>query len=100
SFSQELASKGGRLPDICTDGGGTTSETVRLISLLKNRGTPVLTAEISKATPHDLKTNKLIFLHTDMTHNEVLEKRKTFTEFLETSCFEDRPPGKSEKFLG
>jgi hypothetical protein len=80
----------GRLLNIYTDGGGTTNETMQLMNLLKTRGTQFFAAEDSKASPQELKTNKLIFLHTDMTHNEVLEKRKTFTEFFETSCFENK----------
>jgi hypothetical protein len=76
----------GRLLNIYTDHGGTTNETERLMKLLKERGTPFLATEASNATTQELKTNTLIFLHTDMTHNDVLEKRKTFTQFLKTSC--------------
>ena len=78
----------GRLLNIYTDHGGTTNETMRLMTLLKDRGTPFLATEDSKATPQELKTNQLLFLHTDLTHNDVLEKRKTFAMFLETSCFQ------------
>ena len=79
----------GRLLDIYTDHGGTSNETVRLIKLLENRGTPFLAIEDSKATPAELRTNRLVFLHTDLTHNDVIEKRKTFREFLETSCLQN-----------
>ena len=40
----------------------------------------------TKATADELKTNKLVFLHTDLGHNDVLEKRKEFCLFLKTSC--------------
>jgi hypothetical protein len=79
----------GRLLDIYTDHGGTTNETLRLMHLLKDGGTPILATEDSKVTSAELQTNQLIFLHTDMIHNDVVEKRKTFTEFLETSCLKD-----------
>jgi hypothetical protein len=80
----------GRLMNIYTDGGGTTNETLRLMHVLINRGTPFLATDESGATPQELRVNRFVFLHTDMTHNDVLEKRKTFTEFLETSCFENK----------
>jgi hypothetical protein len=76
----------GRFLNIYTDRGGTTNETMQLMNLLKDRGTPFLATEDSNATPQELKTNSMIFLHTDLTHNDVLEKRKTFTQFLKTSC--------------
>ncbi len=79
----------GRLLDIYTDYGGTTNETGRLMKRLKDRGTSFLATEDSKAPPAELRTNRWIFLHTDLTHNDVIEKRKTFTQFLETSCLQD-----------
>ena len=80
----------GRLLNIYTDHGGTANETMRLMKLLKDRGTPFLAQEDSKATSVELQANRLIFLHTDMTHNEVVAKRKTFTEFLKASGFADK----------
>ena len=82
-------SQHGRLLDIYTDHGGTTNETLRLMKLPKDRGTRILAAKDQQVTPMELQTNRLIFLHTDMTHNEVVEKRKTFTQFLGTSCLQD-----------
>ena len=79
----------GRLVDIYTDHGGTTNETGRLMKLLKDRGTPFLATEDSKVTPAELQTNHLVFLHTDMTHNDVVEKQKTFQLFLQTSRLAD-----------
>ena len=80
----------GRLLNIYTDHGGTTNQTGRLMKLLQDRGTPFLAKEDSKATSVELQANRLIFLHTDMTHNEVVAKRKTFTEFLKASGFADK----------
>jgi len=57
-----------------------------MIELLKKRGTPFLATEEAKATAAELKTNKLVFLHTDLGHNDVLEKRKEFALYLKTSC--------------
>lgn len=74
-----------RLLDIYTDHGGTKDETENLKQLLRNRGTSFLATEDSQVTRQQLRANPIIFLHTDMTHNDVLEKRKSFTEFLKTS---------------
>ncbi|MFO1487623.1 MAG: hypothetical protein U1F65_04015 [Verrucomicrobiota bacterium] len=76
----------GRLLNIYTDHGGTTGETSRLMTLLKSRGTAFLATEDANVSMQELKTNHLVFLHSDMTHNDVFAKRKTFQQFLETSC--------------
>ena len=44
--------------------------------------------------PDDLRTNQLVFLYTDLPHNDVLAKHKTFREFLNTSCLERMEPAK------
>ena len=76
----------GRLLNIYTDGGGTKDDSEAMMALLKKRSTAFLAAEETKATADELKTNKLVFLHTDLGHNDVLEKRKEFCLFLKTSC--------------
>jgi len=83
----------GRLINIYTDGGGTKDDSEAMMELLKKRGTPFLAAEETNATAKELKTNQLVFLHTDLTHDDVVEKRKEFCLFLKTSCLaeiEDR----------
>lgn len=81
---------GGRLVNIYTDGGGTKVRTEEMLAQLKQRGTNMLATTDAAVTSMELTTNKFIFLHTDMRHNEVVEKRKTFQQFLETSCFAKR----------
>ena len=76
----------GRLLNIYTDGGGTKDDSEAMMALLKKRGTAFLAVEETKATANELKTNKLVFLHTDLPHNDVVEKRKEFCLFLKTSC--------------
>lgn len=76
----------GRLINIYTDGGGTKDDSEAMMELLKKRGTPFLAAEETKAAAEELKTNKLVFLHTDLSHNDVVEKREEFCLFLKTSC--------------
>jgi len=81
---------GGRLLNIYTDGGGTKARTDEMMVTLKERGSSILATTDMQVTAPELRTNKFVFLHTDLSHNDVLEKRKTFTEFLKTSFLEDR----------
>lgn len=80
----------GRLLNIYTDHGGTEYNTRDLMASLKTHGVPFFFSEDTNATPEELRTNKLVFLHTDMIHNDVVAKRKTFEEFLKTSCLENK----------
>lgn len=81
---------GGRLVNIYTDGGGTKVRTEEMLAQLKQRGTNMLVTTDTAVIAMELTTNKFVFLHTDLRHNEVVEKRKTFQQFLETSCFAKR----------
>ena len=76
----------GRLMNIYTDNGGTKDDSEAMMELLKKRGIAFLSSEEANVTEKELKTNKLVFLHTDLGHNDVLEKRNTFGLFLKTSC--------------
>lgn len=79
----------GRLLNIYTDTGGTKDDSEAMIELLKKRGTPFLAVEEEKVTSPELKTNKLVFIHTGLPHNDVVEKRKAFCLFLKTSCLSE-----------
>ena len=80
----------GRLLDIYTEHGGTKAETERLMATLKQRGTEFFSGKESETKATDLQTNKLVFLFTDLPHNDVVDKHQTFRGFLETSCLEKR----------
>jgi len=80
----------GRLLDIYTDHGGTKDETEKWMTALKTGGAGFLTTQDSAITPEDLRTNKLVFLHTDMVHDDVVAKRDSFNLFLQTSCLENQ----------
>ena len=75
----------GRLIDIYTPNGGTKKETEQLMADLKKRETPFYAAKEMEVQASNLRTNKLIFIYTELPHNDVLDKHKTFQEFLETS---------------
>ncbi len=79
---------GGRLLNIYTDTGGTKTRTEEMMAELKQRGIKFLATTDLAATPQGLTTNRFVFLHSDMTHNGVIMTRRTFQNFLETSCLE------------
>jgi len=81
---------GGRLLNIYTDDGGTKARTEEMMATLRQHETNILAKTDLQVTAAELGTNKFIFLHSDLGHNDVLEKRKTFDEFLQTSFLEDR----------
>ena len=78
----------GRLLNIYTDNGGTKARTEEMMAELKQRGTNFLVTTDMAVTPQQLTTNRFVFLHTDMTHNDVIMKRRMFQQSLETSCLE------------
>lgn len=80
--------EGGRFINIYTDGGGTKDQSEAMMARLQQHGTPFLAADDQQVTPAGLRAGRLIFLHTTLGHNDVLEKRRTFGQFLETSCLE------------
>lgn len=84
--------KQGRLINIYTDGGGTKDDSEAMMELLKKRGTPFLAVEESKVTARELKQNRLIFIHTDLPHNDVVAKREEFKLFLQTSPLRELKP--------
>ncbi|HOX59539.1 MAG TPA: hypothetical protein P5205_02105 [Candidatus Paceibacterota bacterium] len=79
--------KQGRFIDLYTAQGGTKAETEQLMATLKQRGTAFHAGNEREVTPADLQTNRLIFLYTDLGHNEVVHKRQQFRDYLQTSCF-------------
>ncbi len=78
----------GRMLNIYTDHGGTKEETEKLMASYKAQQTPFFSTEDGAAseTESALRDNKLVFIHTDLPHDEVVAKRQAFCEFLKTSC--------------
>lgn len=79
----------GRLLDIYTDHGGTKENSEALMADYKTNGVSFFASEDTNAVPENLQTNKIVFLHTDMAHDETVGKRSTFEEFLKTSCLQN-----------
>lgn len=76
----------GRFINIYTDDGGTKAETEKLIEDLAAWRIPNLLKPEIELTKQDLMQSSVIFIRTDLTHNEVVAKRSQFRQYLETSC--------------
>jgi hypothetical protein len=79
----------GRLINIYTENGGTKSRTEQMMASLKERGTPFFSGKEGEAKATDLQSNRLIFLFTDLPHDDVVAKHQTFRDYLKTSCLKE-----------
>ncbi len=82
----------GRFIDLYTEHGGTKDESEALLSALAKRGAPYFSADETNATAGDLRNHHLVFLFSELPHDEVLQHRDTFRRFLETSSLEPIGP--------
>ena len=73
-----------RFIDLYTDHGGTKDETEHLMTALQNNGVLVFKSENRDLTPNDLR-HHLVFVHTSLEHDEVMQATDNFRRFLETS---------------
>ncbi len=80
----------GRLLNLYTDHGGTKDESEKLIARLHHRRTTLVATDETVLEADALKTNQFVFIHTDLGHNDVLDKRNEFALFLKTSTLADR----------
>lgn len=81
----------GRFINIYTDNGGTKPETENLMADLDGWRIPYFTTEEINLQESDLLKHRLIFIHTDLGHNEVIAVRKQFHRFLISSSLSDIP---------
>ena len=82
----------GRLINIYTEHGGTKPESEQMMGRLKERGIPFLTAKEAKITADDLRHNRLVFLYSDLAHDEVVNEHHSFEQFIATSILGELPP--------
>ena len=78
--------KQGRFIDSIPSTAAPSSETEQLMATLKKRGTEFLTGKESETKNAALRSNRLIFLYSDLPHDEVPYKRHEFCNYLKTSC--------------
>ncbi|MFZ4622330.1 MAG: hypothetical protein ACOYNS_17340 [Bacteroidota bacterium] len=84
-FTHWIENSKGRLVNIYTDDGGTKNETEDLMADLSGWGIPFCAKEEKDVIIEDLKKNRLIFIHTELTHNEVIASKRQFRDYLLTS---------------
>jgi hypothetical protein len=82
----------GRFIDLYTEHGGTKDESEALMAALKGSSVPYFNADETNSAPSDWQNNHLVFLFSELPHDEVMQKRETFRRFLETSSLEKTPP--------
>ncbi len=76
----------GRFIDLYTEHGGTKEETEALMAALTGNSVKYFSREETNASPADLCNNHLLFLFSELPHDEVVQGRDAFFRFLETSC--------------
>jgi hypothetical protein len=76
----------GRFIDMYTDHGGTKGETQNLMAALKGNQVSFFSGNEENVEPRDLSGNHLVFLHTDLPHDEVMQAHQCFRRFLESSA--------------
>lgn len=89
-FAYWLDHVAGRFVNIYTDSGGTKSESENLMADLRGWNIPFFAGEEELVAPDELRTQRVIFLHTLLDHNGVLKKHETFRSFLSSSMLSDR----------
>ncbi len=84
-FTHWIENYPGKFIDIYTDSGGTKNETESLMNDFDAWGISYFKVEEQELNPYDLLNNPLVFIHTDLTHNEVISARNQFMLFLKAS---------------
>jgi hypothetical protein len=82
----------GRFIDLYTGHGGTKEETEALMTALTGNSVPYFSADETNASAAELRKNHLIFLFSELPHDEVMQKRETFRRFLESSMLAPTKP--------
>ena len=80
----------GRLLNIYTDHGGTIDETEKLMADYRTNGVSFTALEETNSVSVDLNKSKIVFMHTDLSHNEVIFRRDEFRNFLQSSCLQNQ----------
>ena len=74
-----------RFIDLYTDHGGTKQETEALMATLKSKNVKFVFGNESEMKITELPNTGAIFIHTDLAHDDTVDKHSTFRDFLLTS---------------
>ncbi len=83
-----------RFVNIYTANGGTKAMTESLLKTLQETKTPLHTTNELSVGYDELRTNRLLFLFTDLPHDDVVEKRRTFRLLAQSSSLREIPDHK------
>jgi hypothetical protein len=89
-FSYWLDHFHGKVVDVYTDQGGTKDETETIMEDLDGWRIPYINLQDTLATQKVLRRHRLVFLHTDLIHNDVVHVRNSFCEYLKASSLSNR----------
>lgn len=78
----------GRFINIYTDDGGTKNETENLMADLDGWQIPYRTFDAMVVAQSDLASHRVIFIHTELSHNDVIAAQNQFRDFLSTSALQ------------
>ncbi len=75
----------GKLINIYTNDGGTKNESENLMNCLESWNIPFLKKEEQDLRASELRKYRIIFIHSALSHNEVIVERNQFQQFLSAS---------------
>jgi len=84
-FLTWIEKSNGKLINIYTKDGGTKSETERLMATLNEKKIGFLKVSEEQLNVDGLKNNRLIFINSQLGHNEVIHKNNNLYRFLDAS---------------
>ena len=80
----------GKMITMYTDSGGTKEETKNLMADFDSWNTASFAGEDEDASQTILSHNRILFFHTSLNHDEVVQTRHAFRKFLQASILDDR----------
>lgn len=89
SFAAWQAAQRGRLINIYTDHGGTRELSEGWLAACHTNGTSWVAAEETHSRPAEWLPGHVVFLHSDLAHNQVIYERHEFATFLRTSVLDN-----------
>ncbi len=76
-----------RFIDLYTDHGGTLTETQSMLKQIINVKLPADSLEEADLTPRIISENKILFIHSEHAHNDIIQHPDNFERFLDGSPF-------------
>jgi hypothetical protein len=78
----------GKFINIYTTYGGTREESENLMECFNSWKVPYIFKNESELSDDDVRNNRIIFIYSDLEHNDVIHVRSQFMKYLKASCLE------------